>query len=205
MVARRRIGVLVPSANSTVEPDFVLAARKHVTIHANRVGWEAQNLVENEAIVDSMNASVEEAASNLAAARVDVVAYGFATGSFYRGLYYAQRLLERLRTATGVLAVAASPAVVDALRTFGARRLMVTSPYPEWNNHRLRAYLEAAGFQVLNVAGEPRAAARAAAGGFPTMSDQEPDDVVEFCVRVRGKGRRAPHLLHDVAGAGGGG
>ena len=58
----------MPSANSTVEPDFVLAAPKHVTIHANRIGWEAQNLVENEAIVDRMNASVEEAASNLAAA-----------------------------------------------------------------------------------------------------------------------------------------
>ncbi len=180
MVARRRIGVLVPSANSTVEPDFVLAAPKHVTIHANRIGWEAKNLVEDEAIVDRMNASVEEAARNLAAARVEVIAYGFATGSFYRGLDYAARLLERLHTATGIPAVAASPAMVDALRSFGARRLTVTSPYPEWNNQRLRAYLEAAGFQVLNVAGEPRAAA----GGFPTMSDQEPNDVVEFCVRV---------------------
>lgn len=180
LVARRRVGVLVPSANSTVEPDFVLAAPKHVTVHANRIGWEAKNLTEDEAIVDRMNARVEEAASNLAAARVDVIAYGFATGSFYRGLDYAARLLERLQKATGVPTVATSPAMVDALRTFGARRLTVTSPYPEWNNQRLRAYLEAAGFQVLNVAGEPRAAA----GGFPVMSDQEPNDVVEFCVRV---------------------
>jgi len=120
MVARRRIGVLVPSANSTVEPDFVLAAPRHVTIHANRIGWGAKNLVEDEAIVDRMNASVEEVASNLAAARVDVIAYGFATGSFYRGLDYAAHLLERLHTATGVPAVAASPAMVDALRSFGA-------------------------------------------------------------------------------------
>ena len=103
------------------------------------------------------DAPVREAARNLAAARVEVIAYGFATGSFYRGLDYAARLLERLHTATGVPAVAASPAMVDALRSFGARRLTVTSPYPEWNNQRLRAYLEAAGFQVLNVAGEPRA------------------------------------------------
>lgn len=63
MVARRRVGVLVPSANSTVEPDFVLAAPKHVTVHANRIGWEAKNLTEDEAIVDRMNARVEEAAS----------------------------------------------------------------------------------------------------------------------------------------------
>lgn len=153
MVARRRVGGLVPTANSTVEPDFVLAAPKHVTVHANRIGWDAKNLTEDEAIVDRMNARVEEAASNLAAARVDVIAYGFATGSFYRGLDYAARLPERLQTATGVPAVAASPAMVAALRAFGARRVTVTSPYP-------------------------------AAGGFPAMSDQDPDDVVEFCVRV---------------------
>ncbi len=180
MVARRRVGVLVPSANNTVEPDFVLAAPKHVTVHANRIGWEAKNLTEDEAVVDRMNERVEEAASNLAAARVEVVAYGFATGSFYRGLDYAARLLERVEKAAGVPAVAASPAMVDALRSFGAGRLSVTSPYPEWNNQRLRVYLEAAGFQVLNVAGEPRAAA----GGFPTMSDQGPEDVVEFCAGV---------------------
>jgi maleate isomerase len=180
MKARRRVGVLVPSANSTVEPDFVLAAPKGITIHANRIGWEAANLAEDEAIVDRMNACVEEAARNLAAARVEVIAYGFATGSFYRGLDYAVRLLGRLEAAVGVPAVAASPAMLDALRTFGARTLSVTSPYAEWNNQRLRAYLEAGGFQALNVAGEPRAAA----GGYPTMSDQQPDDVVEFCTRV---------------------
>ena len=180
MAARRRVGVLVPSANSTVEPDFVLAAPERVTVHANRIGWAAQNLTEDEAIVDRMNERLEEAASNLAAARVEVIAYGFATGSFYRGPDYAARLLERLEKTSGVPAVAASPAMVDALRIFGARRLSVTSPYPDWNNQRLRTYLEATGFEVLNVVGEPRAAA----GGFPAMSDQEPDDVVQFCMRV---------------------
>lgn len=154
MTARRRVGVVVPSANSTVEPDFVLAAPKQVTVHANRIGWEAKNLNEDEAIVDRMNAGVTEAARNLAAARVEVIAYAFATGSFYRGLDYASQLVEQIESATGVPAVATSPAMVEALRALGARRLTVTSPYPEWNNQQLRAYLEAAGFRILNIAGE---------------------------------------------------
>jgi maleate isomerase len=180
MAARRRVGVIVPSANSTVEPDFVLAAGRQVTVHADRIGWEAKHLDEDEVIVDRMNAGVEDAARNLAAARVEIVAYGFATGSFFRGLAYATRLVERLEHATGVPAVAASPAMVEALRLVGAHRVTVTSPYPDWNNQRLRAYLQEAGFQILNVAGEPRAAA----GGFPAMSEQEPDEIVEFCARV---------------------
>ena len=87
-----------------------------------------------------MNAGVEEAASYLGAARVEVIAYGFATGSFYRGLNYATQLMERISKAGGVAAVAASPAMVEALRSFGAMSLSVASPYPEWNNQRLRAY-----------------------------------------------------------------
>jgi maleate isomerase len=54
-------------------------------------------------------------------------------------------MLELIRREAGVPAVATSPSVVEALRFFGARRLSVATPYPEWNNQRLRAYLEAQG------------------------------------------------------------
>ena len=77
-------------------------------------------------------------------------------------------------------AVATSPSVVEALRFFGARRLSVATPYPEWNNQRLRAYLEAQGFEVLNVDGEPRAAA----SGNQGINDQDPEEVAEFASRV---------------------
>jgi maleate isomerase len=79
-----------------------------------------------------------------------------------------------------VPAVATTPSVVEALRAFGARRLSVATPYPEWNNRKLRSYLEAQGFEVLNVDGEPRAAA----AGNQGINDQPPDTVVEFAARV---------------------
>jgi hypothetical protein len=68
---------------------------------------------------------------NLAAARVEAIAYAFATGSFYRDPSYATRLVEWLEKAAGDPAVATSPARVEALRFFGARRVSVTSPYLE--------------------------------------------------------------------------
>jgi maleate cis-trans isomerase len=81
-------------------------------------------------------------------------------------------LIER---EAGVPAVATTPSVVEALRALGARRLSVATPYPDWNNQRPRAYLEAQGFEVLNVDGEPRAAA-----GNQGINDQPPESVVEF-------------------------
>jgi maleate cis-trans isomerase len=127
-----------------------------------------------------MNAEIESGARYLATAHVDVIVYGCTTGSFYKGPGWDREMLELIRREAGVPAVATSPSVVEALRFFGARRLSVATPYPEWNNRRLRAYLEAQGFEVLNVDGEPRAAA----AGNQGINDQDPETVVEFASRV---------------------
>jgi maleate cis-trans isomerase len=89
-------------------------------------------------------------------------------------------MLTLISRTAGVPAVATTPAVVEALHALGARRLSVATPYPEWNNQKLRAYLEAQGFEVLNVDGEPRAAA----AGNQGINDQPPESVVEFAARV---------------------
>jgi maleate cis-trans isomerase len=127
-----------------------------------------------------MNAEIESGARYLATAHVDVIVYGCTTGSFYKGPGWDREMLEVIRREAGVPAVATSPSVVEALRFFGARRISVATPYPEWNNRRLRAYLEAQGFEVLNVDGEPEAAA----AGNQGINDQDPQSVVEFASRV---------------------
>ena len=175
---RKRIGVMVPSTNTTLEADFQLIAPPTVTIHGQRL-W-LTNEANGDAAYERMNGEIESGARYLATARVDVVAYGCTTGSFYRGSGWDQEMLAILRAAAGVPAVATSPAVVEALRTFGVRRLSVVTPYPEWNNRRLRPYFEGMGFEVLTVDGEPIAAA----SGNQGINDQEPESVVEFATRM---------------------
>src|SRR5205814_5479923 len=178
MSLRTRIGVMVPSTNTTFEADFQLVAPRGVTIHGQRM-W-LTNDAEGQAGMDRMNGEIETGARYLATATVDVVAYGCPTGSFYRGPGYDRELIETIERAAGVPAVAAAPAVVAALRAFGARRISVATPYPDWNNQRLRAYLEASGFEVLNVDGEPAAAA----SGNQGINDQSPESVVAFGARA---------------------
>jgi maleate cis-trans isomerase len=182
MAVRTRIGVMVPSTNTTFEADFQLVAPviapRAVTIHGQRL-W-LTNDADGQAGMDRMNAEIEMGARYLATAGVDVVAYGCTTGSFYRGPGHDRELIATIEKAAGAPAVAAAPAVVDALRHLGARRVSVATPYPAWNNERLRAYLEASGFDVLNVEGEPRAAA----SGNQGINDQDPEDVVAFAARA---------------------
>ncbi len=178
MGIRKRIGVLVPSTNTTCEADFQLAAPRDVTIHGQRL-W-LTNDAAAEAGMARMNAEMESGARYLATAKVDVIAYGCTTGSFYKGPGWDREMLARIEEVAGVPAVATSPAVVAALRFFGAKKISVATPYPAWNNEKLRAYLEAPGFEVLNVEGEPWAA-RAGAQG---INDQDPEAVVAFAARV---------------------
>jgi maleate cis-trans isomerase len=178
MSLRKRIGVMVPSTNTTFEGDFQLVAPRDVTIHGQRL-W-LTNDAAGAVGMDRMNAEVEAGARYLATAKVDVVAYGCTTGSFYRGPGWDRDMIDLIRHAAGVPAVATSPSVVEALRFFGARTISVATPYPDWNNRQLRAYLEALGFNVLNVEGEPRAAA----SGNQGINDFDPEDVIAFASRA---------------------
>ena len=178
MAQRTRIGVMVPSTNTTCEADFQMAAPEGVTIHGQRL-WITNEAGGGEAF-DGMNADIEAAARYLATAKVDVVAYGCTTGSFYKGPGWDEEMMQLIEKTAGVPAAATSPAVVDALRFFGASKISVATPYPRWNNEKLRAYLETQGFQVLNVEGEPWAAR----AGNQGVNDQDPEVIVDFASRV---------------------
>ena len=178
MAIRTRIGVMIPSTNTTFEADCQLVAPKDVTIHGQRL-WLTNDFSDADGM-DRMNAEIESAARYLATAKVDAIAYGCTTGSFYKGSGWDKEMLDLIQSAAEVPATATSPSVVEALRFFGAKRISVASPYPAWNNEKLRAYLEAQGFEVLNVEGEPRAVE----SGNQGINDQDPESIVEFASRV---------------------
>src|SRR5438045_360274 len=138
---RKRIGLLVPSTNTTCEADFQLVVPRGYTVHGQRL-WLTNDALGEDGML-RMNGEIETGARYLATARVDVISYGCTTGSFFKGPGWDREMLERIEKTAGVPAVGASPSVVEALRALGARRISVATPSPEWNNARLRPYLEA--------------------------------------------------------------
>jgi len=175
---RKRIGLLVPSTNTTCEADFQMTVPRGFTVHGQRL-WLTNDALGEDGML-RMNAEIETGARYLATAGVDVISYGCTTGSFFKGPGWDRQMLEHIEKTAGVPAVAASPSVVEALRALGARRISVATPYPEWNNTRLRAYLEAQGFEVLNLEAEPEAAR----AGNQGINDQDPAVIVEFAARA---------------------
>ncbi len=173
MAIRKRIGLIVPSTNTTVEPDFRMAAPRDVTIHSHRMWMDEATTTD---IVDKMNSDVEQAAKYLSTASVDLIVYACTAGSFYKGRGYDREMLALIETTGSVPAVATAPAAADALDHLGVKAISVTSPYGDWRDERLGVYYTEAGFNVLNVDGEPVASAAGNSG----ICDQPPESVVEF-------------------------
>jgi maleate cis-trans isomerase len=178
MALRKRIGLMVPSTNTTCEADYQMVVPRGVTVHGQRL-WLVNDALGEDGMT-RMNAEIETGARYLATAKVDVIAYGCTTGSFYKGPGWDRELIDVIQRTAGVPAVATSPSVVEALRFFGARRVSVATPYPEWNNQKLRGYLQAMGFDVLNVDAEPVAAR----SGNQGINNQDPEVIVEFASRA---------------------
>ena len=142
-----KIGLIIPSTNTSNEPEFYRMAPPGVTIHTCRV------LLVGETTQESylrMAASLEEASASLATAEVDVIAYSCTSGSIMCPL---PQLLKSMTDKTGTPATAASAAVVAALRTLGAERIAVATPYPELVNRKQKNFLEEYGFRVTHLHG----------------------------------------------------
>jgi arylmalonate decarboxylase len=69
--------------------------------------------------------------------------------TFYRGAEAHAELLKTLRATTGLPVSTMSQAVVEGLRSFGARGIAVATAYADEVNARLKGFLTAHGFDVL--------------------------------------------------------
>lgn len=172
--ALKRIGIIVPSTNLTVEADFQRFLPAHVTAHAHRLWIPPGEMSERH--LEVMNEGLADAARLLASANVDCIGYACTSGSFFKGREWDRQAADLITGIAEVPAFTTSQAVSAALSTFGARRISVATPYPEWTNRRLRTYFEGLGFDVLNVDSD----VRAAAGGHRMINDQDPAEIFEF-------------------------
>lgn len=146
---RARIGLIVPSSNTTMEEEFRGALPRGVSLHVARVKLRKVNLEE----LGEMEKYVESAAGTLADAGVDIIAYGCTTGSLVGGVGYDEMIARKIEEAVGVKAVPTARAVVEALRHLGVERISLATPYIEEVNRREEEFLRGNGFSVVSIKG----------------------------------------------------
>jgi len=144
-----RVGLLLPSSNTTMEPDFYRMAPEGVTVHSARMMLRSVT-VEG---LEEMSGEATKAAELLATAGVGVIVFGCTSGSLLKGVEWERSLVSRIGDETGIPTVSTAGAVVEGLKSLGVHRVSVATPYMEDINLLERRFLEAYGFVVEVIQG----------------------------------------------------
>ena len=157
-MAPHRIGIVWPEA---VQPGHLAELQLFVppgleldiepVDSAPELGPEGITLAHVEGL--ARDPGIGRAARRLAQRGAQAVAYGCTTGSYVLGPDGDAAIAADMRTAAGVPATTTSTAAAAALRELGVQQVAVLSPHVDALNERLRAYLEASGFAVVNLVG----------------------------------------------------
>lgn len=141
----RRIGLLLPSSNTTQEPEFTRILPDGVTLHVARLPLRTVEPSSTARIVED----IETESQKLADADVDAIVLAATAPSSRNGLGYDQELIRRIETASGKKATTASTALIQALTALQVKRLVIAAPWSEATNVTSAAFIEASGFSVL--------------------------------------------------------
>ncbi|ELY60903.1 Asp/Glu/hydantoin racemase [Natronococcus amylolyticus DSM 10524] len=144
-----RLGLIVPSSNTTAEPEFREFAPEGTTVHAARMALESVTVD----ALDEMSHDAVRGGELLGHADVDAVAYACTTGSLLHGPGFDAELEAEIGEAAGVPAVATARSVCRALEALDAERIAVVTPYTADLDAKEREFLEAAGFEVVAIEG----------------------------------------------------
>jgi maleate isomerase len=148
---RRRVGLLVPSSNTVMEVDFYRRLPPGFSLHTGRMYLESTTPEGESRMLDH---HVMPAAHDVGTARPDVIVFGCTSAGALRGNDYDRELCERIASDTGADVLSVISSVRESIRSRGASRIGVITPYVDALNERIRASLEADdGIQVVDIRG----------------------------------------------------
>jgi maleate isomerase len=143
---KHRVGLLVPSSNSTQEPEFVQMLPASVSLHVTRLSLSR---IDPESTVNIV-AELEKESRKLADAAVDIIVLAATAPSTRMGKGYDAQLIKRMEDASGKPATTAATAMLDAFAALRVRRVALAAAWSETTNKWVAAFLESHGIEVVS-------------------------------------------------------
>lgn len=147
---RARLGVVVPSVNTVVEPWLSAASPPGVTVYASRMLID--EILTPDSLIRMDQVEGRAAVQSIATCRPHAVAYCCSGSSIVQGLKYDLELECEIAEATGVPATTATQAMLRAMQAMGVHRIAIASPYTETIERAEQAFFEPAGLKVVSSA-----------------------------------------------------
>ena len=150
---RRKLGVLGPSTNTIVQPDFEAMRPVGVTNHYSRIWTPDAQAVSNESFRAGANTiadNVLDAVKSVMTAKPDYLVMGMSAVTFFDGADGAEAFQQKVEGVSGVKLSMGSKACAEALGVYGGvKRIAILSPYWPVMNTEVARYFGDMGFDVV--------------------------------------------------------
>jgi maleate isomerase len=154
---RRKFGVIAPSTNTTVQPEFDRMRPPGVTNHFSRIVIPNMSLrsdTDFERLMQAIRASILDAVDAVMSAECDYLIMGMSAETFWDGLEGARALEKRIEARAGVKIAMGSDACRAALAAYGGiRRIAVLTPYMPVGDQQVVRFFTDCGFAVVRIKG----------------------------------------------------
>ena len=153
---RKKFGVLAPSTNTIVEPDFHAMAVRGVTSHMSRIHIRDQDLSSDEKMVRFLEQMGEEilfAIDRVMTADVNYLIMAMSAETFWEGMEGNRAFVRRLEDHAGIRVASCASACQAALEAFQVNKIGVITPYQAVADDKIRRFFNDIGIEVVRLKG----------------------------------------------------
>lgn len=154
---RMKFGVMAPSTNTSVQPEFDAMAPVGVTNHFSRIHIP-DNPVRNDEdfnrLMEDIRAKLMEAVDRVMTCHPDRLVMGMSAETFWDGLEGSILFQKRVEDHAGIPLVMGSDACRAALKAHGdIKRIGVVTPYMPIGDENVVKFFTECGFEVMKIKG----------------------------------------------------
>lgn len=154
---RMKFGVVAPSTNTSVQPEFDSMRPHGVTNHYGRIHIPDDPIggdADFNALMDNIRRELMSAIDRVMTCRPQHMIMGMSSETFWGGLEASTELKRRVEGRAGVKVSMGSDASQMALRRYGdIRRIGVVTPYMPVGDEQVRRFFGDCGFEVVHLVG----------------------------------------------------
>ena len=154
---RMKFGVIAPSTNTSVQPEFDAMRPYGVTNHFSRIHIPDDPIESDEdfdRLMHSIRAKLMESIDRVMTCSPGCVIMGMSAETFWDGLEGSKLFQKNCEERAGVPISMGSDACQEALRRYGdIKRISVVTPYMPIGDEQVRKFFTDCGFEVVTLIG----------------------------------------------------
>ena len=153
---RRKFGVIAPSTNTIVEPEFYAMTVPGVTAHFSRIHIRNQVMDSDdgmERLLEQIRAEIGGACERVLTCEPDYMVMGMSAETFWDGVKGNRAFKKQITDITGLEVATGAEACERALQLYGVKKIGVVTPYQPVGDANVVKFFNELGFEVTAIKG----------------------------------------------------